>query len=170
MLTGWRDDEARGMPLPSVFSVQDEATGVEVPDPVARAFVDGATIPSDGNVVLRRRHDGPIAVDYAAAPIRDRARGIVGVVLVFHDMSRERQYATRLAHLASHDALTGLLNRREFERRVSMVLIESQYQAGNNAVLYLDLDEFKVVNDTCGHAAGDELLRQVERAVPATAA
>ena len=160
-LTGWRDDEARGMPLPSVFSVQDEATGVEVPDPVARAFVDGATIPSDGNVVLRRRHDGPIAVDYAAAPIRDRARGIVGVVLVFHDMSRERQYATRLAHLASHDALTGLLNRREFERRVSMVLIESQYQAGNNAVLYLDLDEFKVVNDTCGHAAGDELLRQV---------
>ena len=160
-LTGWRDDEARGLPLPSVFSAQEEATGVDVPDPVACAFDGGTTVASEGNVVLRRRHDGPIAIDYAAAPIRDRGRDIVGVVLVFHDMSRERQYATRLAHLASHDALTGLLNRREFERRVSMVLVEGHYQARNHAVLYLDLDEFKVVNDTSGHAAGDELLRQV---------
>ena len=160
-LTGWQDDEARGLPVPTVFHVQDEATGVDVSDPVARAFAAGAAVSSEGNVVLRRRHDVPIAIDYSAAPIRDRGRDIVGVVLVFHDMSRERQYATRLAHLASHDALTGLLNRREFERRVSMVLVEGQYQARNHAVLYLDLDEFKVVNDTCGHAAGDELLRQV---------
>ena len=160
-LTGWRDDEARGVPLADVFSVQDEATGVALADPVARAVTDGTTIPSAGNVVLRRRHDAPIAIDFAAAPIRERGRDIAGVVLVFRDMSRERQYATRLAHLASHDALTGLLNRREFERRVSMVLAEGPYQDGHHAVLYLDLDEFKVVNDTCGHAAGDELLRQV---------
>ena len=160
-LTGWRDDEARGVPLADVFSVQDEATGVALADPVARAVTDGTTIPSAGNVVLRRRHDAPIAIDFAAAPIRERGRDIAGVVLVFRDMSRERQYATRLAHLASHDALTGLLNRREFERRVSMVLAEGPYQDGQHAVLYLDLDEFKVVNDTCGHAAGDELLRQV---------
>jgi diguanylate cyclase (GGDEF)-like protein/PAS domain S-box-containing protein len=160
-LTGWRNDEAHGVALPSIFSVLDEASGVDVPDPVARAFRDGTTIQSEGNLVLRRRHDDPIAIDYAAAPIRDNARDIVGVVLVFHDMSRERQYATRLAHLASHDALTGLLNRREFERRVTMALVENQYEAHHHAVLYLDLDEFKVVNDTCGHAAGDELLRQV---------
>ena len=160
-LTGYRDDEARGLPLPTVFSVQDDATGVEVPDPVARALRDGATVQSEANVVLRRRHDSPVAVDFAAAPIRDNARGSGGVVLVFHDMSRERQYAMRLAHLASHDPLTGLINRREFERRVTSALIESQYEANNHAVLYVDLDEFKVVNDTCGHAAGDELLRQV---------
>ncbi|HET7135524.1 MAG TPA: EAL domain-containing protein, partial [Casimicrobiaceae bacterium] len=160
-LTGWRDDEARGAPLPLVFAAVDEATGVDVPDPVARAFYDGATVQSDGNVVLRRRHDGPVAVDYAAAPIRDYAGDIVGVVLVFHDMSRERQYAMRLAHLASHDPLTGLLNRREFERRVTMALVENQYDANQHAILYIDLDEFKVVNDTCGHAAGDELLRQI---------
>ena len=160
-LTGWRDAEARGLPLADVFSAQDEATGVAIVDPVARAVADSTTIPSEGNVVLRRRHDAPIAIDFAAAPIRDRGRDIAGVVLVFRDMSRERQYATRLAHLASHDALTGLLNRREFERRVSMVLAEGHVHDGNHAVLYLDLDEFKVVNDTCGHAAGDELLRQV---------
>ena len=160
-LTGHRDTEARGLALPAVFSVQDDATGVDVPDPVARAFREAAPVQSEGNVVLRRRHDGPIAIDYSAAPIRDNAGCIGGVVLVFHDMSRERQYAMRLAHLASHDPLTGLLNRREFERRVTSALIESQYEANNHAVLYIDLDEFKVVNDTCGHAAGDELLRQV---------
>jgi diguanylate cyclase (GGDEF)-like protein/PAS domain S-box-containing protein len=160
-LTGWQNDEAHGVALPSIFCVLDEATGIEMPDPVAKSLRDGRTIQSEGNVVLRRRHDGPIAIDYAAAPIRDNARAIVGVVLVFHDMSRERQYAMRLAHLASHDALTGLLNRREFERRVTMVLVESQREPHHHAVLYLDLDEFKVVNDTCGHAAGDELLRQV---------
>ena len=160
-LTGWRDAEARGVALPQVFSVLDEATGQAVADPVARAFRDGTTIQSEGSIVLRRRNDAPIAIDFAAAPIRDNARDIAGVVLVFHDMTRERQYATRLAHLASHDALTGLLNRREFERRVTMALVENQYEQHHHAVLYLDLDEFKVVNDTCGHAAGDELLRQV---------
>jgi diguanylate cyclase (GGDEF)-like protein/PAS domain S-box-containing protein len=166
-LTGWRDAEARGLPLPSVFVAGEESTGTDVPDPVARAFRHGETISSEGNVVLRRRHDAPVAIDFAAAPIRDRGRDIVGVVLVFRDMSRERQYATRLAHLASHDALTGLLNRREFERRVSAVLTEGRLETVNHAVLYLDLDEFKVVNDTCGHAAGDELLRHVSAMVRA---
>jgi diguanylate cyclase (GGDEF)-like protein/PAS domain S-box-containing protein len=160
-LTGLHNDDVRGVAVTDVFRVEDEATGADVADPVARAFKDRTTIASEGNVVLRRRHEAPVAIDFAAAPIRDRGREIVGVVLVFHDMSRERQYATRLAHLASHDALTGLLNRREFERRVSMVLAERGRDAKNHAVLYLDLDEFKIVNDTCGHAAGDELLRQV---------
>jgi len=160
-LTGFANDEAHGIPLPSVFRVQDEATGIAIADPVARARVEEVAVASEGNVVLLGRHDGPVAIDYSAAPIRDRAGRIGGIVLVFHDMSRERQYATRLAHLASHDALTGLLNRREFERRVSAALREGQQHASHHAILYLDLDEFKVVNDTCGHAAGDELLRQV---------
>ncbi len=102
-----------------------------------------------------------MAIDHSVAPIRDRMGAVIGAVLVFHDMSRERQYATRLAHLASHDPLTGLLNRREFERRLSMVLVDGAQLGVNHAVLYLDLDQFKLVNDTCGHAAGDELLRQI---------
>ncbi|HEY1327453.1 MAG TPA: EAL domain-containing protein [Casimicrobiaceae bacterium] len=160
-LTGWATRDARGAPVATVFRLQDEASGQELPDPVARALRDGCPVKSEGNVALRQRDDTPIAVDYSAAPIRDRAGTTVGVVLVFHDMSRERQYASRLAHLASHDGLTALPNRREFEQRVSRVLSEARERAGSHAVLYLDLDEFKLVNDTCGHAAGDELLRQV---------
>ena len=148
-------------PVTTVFSVMDESTGLEVPDPVARALRDGCIVEPDGNVVLRRTSDAPVAIDHSVAPIRDRMGAVIGAVLVFHDMSRERQYATRLAHLASHDPLTGLLNRREFERRLSMVLVDGAQLGVNHAVLYLDLDQFKLVNDTCGHAAGDELLRQI---------
>ena len=160
-LTGWRNEDARRCPVSTVFSVMDESTGMEVPDPVARALRDGCVVEPDGNIVLRRRSDAPVAIDHSVAPIRDRMGNVVGAVLVFHDMSRERQYATRLAHLASHDPLTGLLNRREFERRLSMVLVDGAHLGANHAVLYLDLDQFKLVNDTCGHAAGDELLRQI---------
>jgi diguanylate cyclase (GGDEF)-like protein/PAS domain S-box-containing protein len=160
-LTGWRNEDARRCPVSTVFSMLDESTGLGVPDPVARALRDGCIVEPEGNVVLRRRNDAPVAIDHSVAPIRDRVGAVVGAVLVFHDMSRERQYATRLAHLASHDPLTGLLNRREFERRLSMVLVDGAQPGANHAVLYLDLDQFKLVNDTCGHAAGDELLRQI---------
>jgi len=160
-LTGWEESRARGSELSAVFPVMDESTGMEIPDPVARALRERCVVKSEGNVVLRRRNDAPVAIDHSVAPIRNRLGDIVGAVLVFHDMSRERQYAARLAHLASHDPLTGLLNRREFERRLSMTLADDQREPFNHAVLYLDLDQFKLVNDTCGHAAGDELLRQI---------
>jgi len=160
-LTGWTSDEARGLALATVFTVHDETTARELADPTALALREGCPVKSEGNVALHRRTGKPVAIDYSAAPIRDHAGQAVGAVLVFHDMSRERQYASRLAHLASHDALTSLPNRREFERRVSTVLVEAREPRSQHAVLYLDLDEFKLVNDTCGHAAGDELLRQM---------
>ena len=93
------------------------------------AFAEEIAVGSEGNVVLLSRDAGPVAIDYCAAPIRDRAGSVSGVVLVFHDVSRERQYATRLSHLASHDALTGLINRREFERRVSAALGDRRQHA-----------------------------------------
>ena len=160
-LTGWDNGRARGRLLSEVFAVRDENTGIEIPDPVARALRERCVVKSEGNVVLHRRDDAPVAIDYSVAPIRNRASSIVGAVLVFHDMSRERQYAARLSHLASHDPLTGLPNRREFERRLNLTLANEHHEPFSHAVLYLDLDQFKVVNDTCGHAAGDELLRQV---------
>jgi diguanylate cyclase (GGDEF)-like protein/PAS domain S-box-containing protein len=160
-LTEWPLEEAKGQPLTSVFAVVDETTGTTVNDRLDRALRDGGTIHLEGNIVLLRRASSPIAVDASVAPIRNRAGRAQGAVLVFQDMSRERQYAARLSHLASHDALTGLPNRREFENRLRAALDRPQDANYHHAVLYLDVDQFKVVNDTCGHAAGDEMLRQV---------
>ena len=112
-------------------------------------------------MLLLRRDGTEIAINESAAPIRDRAGAIVGVVLVLHDVRREREYATQLSYQASHDALTGLINRREFEHRLSLALASAREQGRHHAMMYLDLDQFKLVNDTSGHAAGDELMRQI---------
>jgi diguanylate cyclase (GGDEF)-like protein/PAS domain S-box-containing protein len=160
-LTGWRGDTAHGRPVSDVFVAVNEATGAPLPDIVGEVTRQGRTVENEGGVALMPREGGPIAIDRSVAPIRERGGRIIGAVIVFHDMRRERQYAARLSHLASHDALTGLLNRREFEQRLRAVLDDSDDGEAHHAVLYLDLDQFKVVNDTCGHAAGDELLRQV---------
>ena len=160
-LTGWRSAEARGLRLEAVCRMVDETTGRTQLNPV-QAVLDGkASSKVTSNVLLLRRDGTEIAVNETAEPIRDRAGAIAGMVLVLHDVRREREYATQLSYQASHDALTGLINRREFEHRLSLALTSARELGRHHAVMYLDLDQFKLVNDTCGHAAGDELMRQV---------
>ncbi|HJU40525.1 MAG TPA: EAL domain-containing protein [Tahibacter sp.] len=160
-LTGWTNAQARGLPLATVCDILDEATGAPVRDPVEAVLRERGTVALGTKLLLRRRHGGGTPIDETAAPIRDRTGEIDGVVLVFRDVSRERQYSETLSYQASHDLLTGLVNRHEFERRLDQALQQARLSQRTHALLYIDLDQFKLVNDTAGHAAGDELLRQI---------
>jgi diguanylate cyclase (GGDEF)-like protein/PAS domain S-box-containing protein len=160
-LTGWRLSDARGLPLQALFRLVDEARRRPVPSPIEMVLSEERTIEGQANILLQRNDGIEIPIVHSAAPIRDRSAHIIGVVLVLHDVSRERQYAAKLSYQASHDSLTGLINRAEFERRLGLALQSAAQMGRHHSIMYLDLDQFKVVNDTCGHAAGDQLMRQV---------
>ncbi len=160
-MTGWSTAEAMGLPLPTVFQIIDEKTKQIALNPIALVLESGQRAGLAENTVLIQRGGGQYAIEDSAAPIRDEEGKTIGVVLVFHDVSQARLMATEMTHQASHDALTGLINRREFERRLELAIQTSKLEAKEHTMLYLDLDQFKVVNDTCGHTAGDELLRQL---------
>jgi diguanylate cyclase (GGDEF)-like protein/PAS domain S-box-containing protein len=161
-LTGWESREVHGQPIETVIKLTDEITGEAVSNPVMRCLQEGRVVNVADNVVLAARDGSTIAIQDSAAPILDRLGQVVGAVMVFHDVRQERQLHRRLAYLASHDPLTGFINRRELEERLSAVLVGVKAEQSRvGALLYLDLDQFKVVNDTCGHGAGDQLLRQL---------
>jgi diguanylate cyclase (GGDEF)-like protein len=117
---------------------------------------------NDGPAALLRSRTGEeFAIEQAASPVRRESGKLAGVVVVFRDVSEGRRAAQQMAWQATHDALTGLYNRHEFEHRLRRLLAQHSEPARQHAMLYLDLDQFKIVNDTCGHQAGDELLRQL---------
>ncbi|HEY2144956.1 MAG TPA: PAS domain S-box protein, partial [Steroidobacteraceae bacterium] len=161
-LTGWENREAQGQLIGNVLTVVDETTREGSESPVARCLREGQVLGLAEHTVLVNRRGQEIAIQDSAAPIRDRAGNLIGAVMVFHDVSKERRLHRALHYQASHDALTGLINRREFENRLAVAV--EQARAGEQArhvLLYLDLDQFKLVNDTCGHPAGDLLLKQI---------
>jgi diguanylate cyclase (GGDEF)-like protein/PAS domain S-box-containing protein len=168
-LTGWRSEEARGRPLQTVFNLMDEASGEPVADPVSRCLEDGATITLPAQtVLLEREGHKTFAVEVRVSPLREEDGKVRGVVLVFHDTTELAVLTHRLSYQASHDALTGLVNRHEFEARLELALETSRYEHIDHAVCFMDLDQFKIVNDTCGHVAGDELLKQLAARLRAT--
>ena len=160
-LTGWQNSEARGMSLGELLKVRDESGQQASTDLVDVVLRGGKTVAMTTNTMLLRRDGKEISINETAAPIRNRAGDVIGIVVVFHDVSHERHYAARLSYQATHDSLTGLYNRNEFERRLSLALKSARQHQRSHCLLYLDLDQFKLVNDSGGHAAGDELIRQV---------
>ena len=161
-LTGWENREAQSRLISEVLTVVDESTREASECPVMRCLREGRVLGLTEHSVLVNRRSKEIAIQDSAAPIRDRAGNMIGAVMVFHDVSKERRLHRALYYQASHDALTGLINRREFENRLTAA-VESVRQDSDSrhALLYLDLDQFKLVNDTCGHPAGDQLLKQI---------
>ena len=160
-LTGVSTDEAKGMPLSHVFRVVDERNRHLEVHPVAKLVQEARPVKLGDETILIRRDGGEFAVDASAAPIRDRTARMVGAVLVFNDATRARRREAQLSYQARHDPLTGLVNRREFEHRLGQSLASAAELHRHHAVLYLDLDRFKEVNDTCGHEAGDAVLREI---------
>ncbi len=160
-LTDWSLGDARGLPLPKVFNIIDEQSRDPVPNPVERCIREDRVIGLSNHTILLTRRGRECSIQDSAAPIRAKDGAITGVVLVFSDVSEARRLALEIRHQATHDALTSLPNRREFEQRLQRTLARAKRDGSNHAICYMDLDQFKVVNDSCGHAAGDELLRQV---------
>jgi diguanylate cyclase (GGDEF)-like protein/PAS domain S-box-containing protein len=160
-LTAWSLAEARGRPIGEVLNLVNEITREPIENPLVCALGRGETGPAADHSVLLTRTGQEVAIQESAAPICDRQGRVIGAVIVFHDVTKERRLKRALSYQASHDALTGLINRREFDNRLHAAVLSAQRGEGAYALLYIDLDQFKVVNDTCGHQAGDRLLRDV---------
>ncbi|WP_207308958.1 EAL domain-containing protein [Marinobacter salicampi] len=158
-LTGWSEAEARGLPLLEVFRIFNEQTRKPAENPVARVLADGHTVGLANHTILVHRDGTEFAIEDSAAPIRDRDGSLIGVVMVFHDVTHARKLAAKVSYQASHDGLTGLLNRQAFEQRLRILLDAPGGMDNAHSLMFLDLDQFKIINDTCGHLAGDALLR-----------
>lgn len=161
-LTGWESHEAAGRAVGEVCCLVEETTREPLPSPILRCLQEARVVDSSEHSLLINRRGQEIAIQDSAAPIRDRSGQLIGAVMVFHDVSQERRLQRALTYQATHDSLTGLINRREFELRLNEALLACRATgASGHVLMYLDLDQFKVVNDTCTHQAGDKLLKQI---------
>jgi diguanylate cyclase (GGDEF)-like protein/PAS domain S-box-containing protein len=165
-LTRWSSEEARGLLLSEVFKIVNEITREPVENPVEKALDEHRIIKATYNTVLMGRDGSEFAIDHSAAPIHASDRQIIGSILVFRDLTQANLMARQLAWQASHDPLTELFNRREFELLLEAAASTAQTANLQHVLCYLDLDQFKIINDTCGHVAGDALLRHISSILP----
>ena len=162
-LTGWSTAEATGRPSVEILQTIDRFTRKPIANPVDLVLQENQIYEFDSDTLLISRDGTEYAVENSAAPIHDSQGQLIGVVIVFHDVTQSRNLAQELSWQATHDSLTGLYNRRKFEEEVNLAITDSQKNDTCHALCYLDLDRFKIVNDTCGHVAGDELLKQITK-------
>jgi diguanylate cyclase (GGDEF)-like protein/PAS domain S-box-containing protein len=160
-MTGWHTEAARGLLLEQVFHIVNEHTREAEPSPVNRCLHDPDYAGQIDQTLLISRDGQEYGIEDSASAIRDDAGQVLGVVLVFHDVTEQRRMGHEMRFRASHDELTGLINRTEFDRLLSQALHGAQQHEQQHALMYIDLDQFKLVNDACGHAVGDQLLCQV---------
>jgi diguanylate cyclase (GGDEF)-like protein/PAS domain S-box-containing protein len=160
-LTGWPKSEAIGRPLEEVFRIIDSETRATVPNPMSMAAQQNRIVGLPPTCILIRRDGVESAIEDSSAPIHDRCGRVTGAVMVFHDVSTARALALQLAYFAQHDSLTELPNRTLLNDRLTHAIAVARRHHAGLAVLYLDLDRFKNINDSLGHLVGDHLLKSV---------
>src|SRR6267143_6889056 len=160
-MTGWTREEAIGKPLAEVFRIIDGLTRQAARDPMEMAVEQNRTVGLTVNCGLMRRDGFESAIEDSAAPIHDRAGRVIGAVIVFHDVSAARAMSVQMTHSAQHDLVTNLPNRLLLNDRISQAIALAHRQKRPLAVLFLDLDHFKYINDSLGHATGAKLLQSV---------
>jgi diguanylate cyclase (GGDEF)-like protein/PAS domain S-box-containing protein len=160
-MTGWSLQEAAGRPLEEVFQIADATSRESAQNPMRLAILRDKTVALTSNCVLLRRDGTESAIEDSAAPIHDRQGHVTGAVMVFRDVSMTRALSVKMAHLAQHDSLTDLPNRMLLNDRLTQALALAHRHQKKLALLFLDLDRFKGINDSLGHAIGDRLLQAV---------
>nr|HEV7954006.1 EAL domain-containing protein [Candidatus Acidoferrales bacterium] len=160
-MTGWKRAEATGRPLAEIFNIIDGSTREPSDNPMSLAVRENKTVSLTANCILIRRDGYESPIEDSAAPIHDRSGHITGAVIVFHDVSAARQMSLQLSHLAQHDSLTDLPNRMLLNDRLQQAITMAKRHGYRIAVLFMDLDRFKHINDSLGHVIGDQLLQAV---------
>src|SRR5580693_2512301 len=162
-MTSWSRQDAFGRPMAEVFRILDANTRESTPNPMERSIEQNSTVHLPANCILARRDGTEIPIEDSVAPIHDREGKATGAVIVFRDVSAARAMALEMTHSAQHDFLTGMPNRMLLNDRVNQAIAWAQRNAKKVAVLFLDLDGFKHINDSLGHPTGDKLLQSVAK-------
>jgi diguanylate cyclase (GGDEF)-like protein/PAS domain S-box-containing protein len=165
-ITGWNEEEAIGMPIDTVFRLIHEETRKPVNSTVDECLGSQGTVLFEEPSILINKNGDEFAVENSSSPICGHNGELIGAVLVFRNITHIRNLSKKMEFQATHDALTGLINRHEFEHQLKTAVQSARDDNRSHAICYLDLDQFKIVNDTCGHIAGDQLLKEISALMP----
>jgi diguanylate cyclase (GGDEF)-like protein/PAS domain S-box-containing protein len=161
--TGWDAKEVKGMYASAILNLVDESSHIKLPNPVEQCLESNAAVNSTDSSTLIRRDGLEYAIEYSTTPITMDDNTLSGSVMIFRDVTEKRTMEKTLDWQAKHDPLTGLINRREFDDRLNKIISNSDKSKREHALCFIDLDRFKLINDTCGHQAGDELLKVISK-------